>query len=208
MALTATIRRSSVVLLLGLAIGCSSANKARIPNNPDPIIKGDLTEDKAQRALEMKLAKQIEFLDQNSERYKDQVVALPSGDVTYYYKYYDMFPQGPDNVTITITPTDTFRPPYKAEARYRKVRQQTRYSRSKGRAAADTDFIRDEGIQKDVYVFDDGKWNLKSSTFDVTKTSVFRGDEWTVAQGRIRRVEEEKPEYFVDKLRTLFGLLD
>ena len=72
----------------------------------------------------------------------------------------------------------------------------------------DNDFIRDEGVQKEMYEFDGAKWELKSSIFEVRKTSVYDKDRWMASRGRIRRVEEEQPELFVDKLRNLFGLLD
>jgi fibronectin type 3 domain-containing protein len=72
----------------------------------------------------------------------------------------------------------------------------------------DNDFMRDEGIQNEKYEFDGAKWELKSSIFEVRKTSVYSEDRWLVTRGRIRRVEEEKPELFVDKVRNLFGLLD
>jgi hypothetical protein len=189
-------------------VGCSSASRHRIPGNPDPLIKGELTEDKAIRALQMKLEKQMVFLQENAEKYKKEVVEIPSGDSTYHYKYYDEFPEGPEKIKISIVPTDKFSPTYKAEAKYRKVRYQTRYTRSSGKAAADDDFIRDEGIQEDTFEFDGEKWRLKNSIFEVFKTSVYRKDQWMVSRGRLRRVEEEKPELFVDKVRTLFGLLD
>lgn len=201
-------KRWGLMLVLWLLIGCSSAEKARVPANPDPIITGEVTDQQLRRSLEEKIARQMEFLEQNKEDYKNEVVTAPSGNNKYYYKYYDEFPEGPDNTTIAITKTDTFSPSHRAEVKYRKVRYQTRYSRSSGKVKGDDDFIRDEGIQREVYEFDGQTWRLRSSMFEVTKTSVFRDDQWRASQGRINRVEEEKPEYFVDKVRTLFGLLD
>ena len=133
---------------------------------------------------------------------------MPSGDATYYYKYYDEFPEGTDNVNITVIPTGEFSPMYRAEVKYRKLRYRTRYTKSESRAAADTDFIRDEGFQNEVYEFKGGTWQLKSSIFEVTKTSIYGKDRWRTSQGRITRAEEQEPELFVDKLRTLFGLLE
>jgi len=197
-----------IALLVGLLASCSSAQTRRIPGNPDPLIKGEVTEEKAQRALEMKLAKQIRFLEQNSERFKDPVVSLPSGDAKYHFKCYDEFPEGSAGVDITIVPLETFSPSYKADVKYRKIRYQTRYTKSASRAAEDSDFIRDEGVQNEIYEFDGAKWELKSSIFEVRKTSVYSEDRWQASRGRIRRVEEEKPELFVDKVRNLFGLFD
>jgi hypothetical protein len=198
-----------MILLLGLTIGCSSANKSRISENPDPVIKGELTENSARDALETKVTNQMSFLEQNKESFRKQVVSAPSSDVAYYYKYYDEFPEGTKSADISILPGETvISPPYAATVKYRKVRSQTRYTKSEAKAESDNDFIRDEGIENDDYEFIDGKWRLKSAIFEVTKSSVYRNDRWTAAQGRIKRTEEEKPEYFVDKLRTLFGLLD
>ncbi len=197
-----------IALLVGLLASCSSAQTRRIPGNPDPLIKGEVTEEKVQRALEMKLAKQIEFLEQNSERFKKQVVSLPSGDAKYHFKHYDEFPEGPAGVDIAIVPLETFSPSHKADVKYRKIRYQTRYTKSASRAAEDSDFIRDEGVQNEIYEFDGAKWELKSSIFEVRKTSVYSEDRWQASRGRIRRVEEEEPELFVDKVRNLFGLFD
>ena len=197
-----------IILLLGLIVGCSSTEVRRLPSNPDPFIRGEMTEDKARRALEMKLTKQMEFLEENSGRFKKQVVALPSADIKYYYKYYDEFPEGPENLSVTITPLEALPLPYKGEVKYRKIRYQTRYTTSQRKAVNDNDFIRDEGVQKETYEFDGAKWDLKSSIFEVRKTSVYDEDRWTASRGRIRRVEEEQPELFVDKVQNLFGLLD
>jgi hypothetical protein len=202
------IRKRWAILLLGLFIGCSSTNKPRVPDAPDPVIEGNLTEDKAKEALEMKLAKQIKFLEENRERFKGQVVEVPSGDTTYYFKYYDDFPEDSDKVNVIVTAGESVSSPYLADAKYRKVRYQTRYTKSRGKASSDNDFIRDEGVQKDVYEFNGRAWQLRSSVFEVTKTSIYKNDQWMVLPGRLKRVEEEKPEYFIDKLRSLFGLLD
>ncbi|MBI4832263.1 MAG: hypothetical protein HY801_12090 [Candidatus Lindowbacteria bacterium] len=202
------IFKNCIILLLGLFIGCSSANKPRLPENSDPVIGGELSEEKARGTLETKLANQMRFAEENKESFKKQVVSVPSGEFTYYYKYYDEFPEE-KSVSISISPGDTvLAPAYTANVKYRKVRYQTRYTKSQAKAEDDNDFIRDEGFENDVYEFVDGKWRLKSSVFEVTKTSIYKDDRWTVMQGRIKRTEEEKPEYFVDKVRTLFGLLD
>jgi hypothetical protein len=180
----------------------------RVPKNPDPIIEGEVTQEKAQQALEMKLGREIKYLQENAEPFKAQVLPVRINQTTHYYKYYDEYPEGPGAITVSITPTKTLSPSYSAEAKYRKVRYQTRYSKSHSKASSDNDFIRDEGMQKDSYSFDGKTWSLQSSIFEVTKTSIYKEDQWVPSQARIKRLEEEKPEYFVDKLRTLFGLLD
>ncbi len=202
------IRIGLLAGLVALSSACSSASRFRIPKNPDPIIKGETTQEKAERALQMKLSKQITFLEGNKEQYKKQVVKIPSGQESFYCKYYDEFPEGSENVRIMVASTEQFSPLYTAQVKYRKVHYQTRYTKSASRAADDTDFIRDEGIQNDEYEFDGAIWHLTSSIFEVTRTSVYRKDRWTTTQDRVKRLEEEEPELFVDKVRTLFGLLE
>jgi hypothetical protein len=197
-----------VCFLVALLVGCSSTQGARMPSNPNPIVKGVATEDKARLALEMKLTKQIQYLEENKEKFKKQVVSLPDDEIKYYYKYYEEFPKGTEGLDITITPLEKYSHSYKGEAKYRKIRYQTRYTKSESRAANDNDFIRDEGMQKDIFEFDGAKWDLKSAVFEVRNTSVYSADNWRATRGRIRRVEEDKPELFVDKVRSLFGLLD
>ncbi len=198
----------SVLFLAALLAGCSSARKSRGPGNPDPLIKGVVTEEKAALALEMKLTKQFEYLEQNSEKFKSRVVSSPSSDVNYHYKYYDEFPEGIEGLDIEVKALETFSPSYVGNVEYRKIRYQTRYTNSKSRASKDKKFIRDEGVQRETHEFDQGKWSLKSSIFEVRNTSVYGEDRWRATRGRIRRVEEEKPDLFVDRVRNLFGLLD
>jgi hypothetical protein len=193
---------------VALLAGCSSAQKARIPSNPDPIVKGEVTEEKAALALERKLTKHITYLEENKDVFKNQVVSLPDEDIKYYYKFYEEFPEGTEDLSIKVTPLGTYGHSHRGEAKYRKIRYQTRYTKSASRAANDDDFIRDEGVQKEIYEFDGAKWELKSSIFEVRTTSVYSSDRWRATRGRIRRVEEDKPELFVDKVRTLFGLLE
>ena len=57
-----SFRISFMLLLLGVLASCSSAD-FRSPRHPDPIIKGEVTQEKAERALRMKLTRQIEFLN-------------------------------------------------------------------------------------------------------------------------------------------------
>jgi nitrous oxide reductase accessory protein NosL len=75
------LRLFSILFLAALLAGCSSAQKSRTPSNPDPLIKGEVTEEKARRALEMKLTKQIEYQEQNKEYFKTRVVSLPADEV-------------------------------------------------------------------------------------------------------------------------------
>jgi hypothetical protein len=110
--------------MVTLLVGCSSAQKARIPNNPNPIIKGEVTEEKAARALEMKLTKQIQYLEENKEKFKNQIVSLPDDDIKYYYKYYEEFPEGTEDLNIEVTPLEIYAHSHKGEAKYRKIRYQ------------------------------------------------------------------------------------
>ena len=208
MAQKALIRTFVALLLIVLIAGCSSAQKSRLPDDPDSLFKGEATKENVGDLLEMKVASQIRYMEQNSEEFKKQVVSLPSNNTRYHFKYYDEFPGGSDNIAIAIKPLDKVNILYKGEVKYRKIRYQTRLATSSGKASGDENFIRDEGVQREVYEFDGSLWRLKSSVFEVRKTSVYREDRWRAAQGRIRRVEEEEPELFVDKVRNLFGLID
>jgi len=202
------LKNTCITLVILALAGCSSAQKSRFPGNPDPVIKGEVNKDTVGLALKMKLEKQLDYLEENKEKFEKQVMSIRSGETQYHYKYYEEFPEGPEGLDIDVTPLETLSPAFKGEAKYRKIRYQTRYSKSGSRAADDTDFIRDEGVQEETYEFDGTKWQLKSSIFEVRKTSVYDEKGWRVTQGRLRRAEEDEPELFVDKVRSLFGLLD
>ena len=69
MAQKARIRTFVALLLIVLIAGCSSAQKPRLPHDPDPLFKGEATKENVGDLLEMKVADQIRYMEQNSEEF-------------------------------------------------------------------------------------------------------------------------------------------
>lgn len=192
---------------LGAALGCSTTPLHREHPQPDPLIKGQITEDKVERALRMKVMRRLEFLNDNKEYYQAQMVRTRIRGENYYFRFYDWFPGDWHDVKIAVTEQhddDPLVTTYEGTAEYPYVRYETLYAGSAARIKTTENFVRDEGRVHERYTFTGNVWNVQDRFFDVRRTSVYRDNEWTPVHRRIRRVEEKKPEYFVDKIRNLF----
>lgn len=195
------------VLALATTWGCATAPLHRDHPEPDPLIKGEITEDKVERALRMRTMRRLEYLNANKDYFQGQVVRTRIGGEQYYFRFYDWFPGDTEDVKVAVTPQRDDRPvvvTYKGEVEYPRVRYETLYSNKAPRITTTTQFVRDEGIVHERYDFVGTTWRLRDSYFDVEHTSIYRDDEWVPVRNRLRRVEENQPELFVDKIRNLF----
>lgn len=201
----------AVLAAVLVAAGCTSAPLYREHPQPDPVIKGELTPEKLEKALRMKVMRRLEYLNENRDDFQAQVVRTRIKGQNYFFRFYDYFPGDWHDVQIEMhDQTESEEPqvvPYEATVRYPRVRYETLYAGSADRIQTTDTFVRDEGLAKERYAFNGMTWELQDSFFDVKRTSVYRDNEWVPVQQRIRRVEQKQPEYFVDKIKNLFGFL-
>jgi hypothetical protein len=108
---------------------------------------------------------------------------------------------------FSINETESTVKPYEATVTVRKARFTTKYHTSRSACARDKEFIRDIGMQTDAYVYENGKWTLMHSLFEVEKTSVLRGDAWTDVTGKADRTVEDERESVFGRVGAFFRRL-
>ena len=122
----------------------------------------------------------------------------------YFYKRFDLYPAGEDKPEIRLKETGSSLKPYEANVAIGKARFTTKYHTSRAACARDKEFIRDIGTQTDTYVYENGRWNLIYSLFEVEKTSALHGDRWEDVTGKVERIAQDGDESFFGKVAGFF----
>ena len=198
--------RTILLLMIGLCLtvlGCGHQALQRAPSSRGALLAGEKTQEEVTDALRSVVKNRIEYTTEHRDEFKNEVLDTRVGGERYYYRTYDEYPDGAWGFVVDVTKTSSPLATYEATVTYRKIGYETVLYKSKRRARRDKDFIRDEGVQRDHYVLTGGLWSLKGSTFEVSVSSVYEADRW-VRRRDIKRMEEEKPELFLDKIGNLF----
>ena len=115
----------------------------------------------------------------------------------YYYKEYEVYHQGAEDMRIEIREVDALSTPFRAEVSLAKQRFATRLHRERDAAATDNDFLRDTGKEQLTYELRNGRWMKVGSLFLSERTERNEGGEWVPVEERVERTvktEEEAAE--------------
>jgi len=113
----------------------------------------------------------------------------------YFYKQYEVYPQGAADLKITMQEKESRSVPYIADVTMSKQRYATRMHRKRGEAEQDRNFLRDTGTETDTYELRNGKWARVGSMFVATKSEENVNGEWLPVDETVKRTvasEEEK----------------
>jgi ParB-like chromosome segregation protein Spo0J len=152
--------------------------------------------DKLKRAAK----EQIETAEQRRLEDESTVRSAPP----YFYRRFELYPEGADEPEISLKETDSSLKPYEADVAVRKARFTTKYHTSRTVCAQDKEFIRDVGMQTDTYVYENRQWNLVYSLFEVEETRVLRGDEWVDVTGKAERMAQDRGVSFFGRVGGFF----
>lgn len=202
--------RPWAVVAACVVTGCSISPHRREHPKPNPVILGQLTQDKLHKALRLKVERRLEYLNAHRDTYQAQVITTMIDDERYYFRYYDVFPDDWSSIHVEVKPIEDSDPlvaNWEGTVTFPRVRYETLYATSADRIRTTNNFVRDEGTEQEHYKFTGQVWEFQDGFFDVKRTSVYRDNEWVEVPRRIRRVEEKQPEYFIDKIANLFGFL-
>jgi len=122
----------------------------------------------------------------------------------YFYKRFELYPASLGQPEFSIKETASTLKPYEAAVTARKARFTTKYHASRYTCARDEEFIRDIGKQTDTYVYENGKWTLMHSLFEVEQTSVLRGDTWADVTGTVDRMGDTERLSFFGRVGAFF----
>lgn len=116
----------------------------------------------------------------------------------YYFREYAVYPDGPEDFEIEFREVDSRTRPLMSEVRLNKIRYSTRMHRKYDRAAADTNFLRDTGVEVLVYEWHNGRWTRTGAIFNAQKTEEQIDGVWQPRRDEIVRVDPaaEQPGWF------------
>jgi hypothetical protein len=121
----------------------------------------------------------------------------------YFFRQYDVYPEGASNLKIVVQEKESRSAPLIADVTVVKQRFATRLHRKRVEAEDDTDFLRDTGADTVTYELRGGKWTRVGSIFIASKTEQKVNGEWSPVPEAVKRTppsEEQKPKGFLKRI--------
>jgi len=120
----------------------------------------------------------------DSEKREHRIIAR----APYYYKEYEVYPDGSEGYEILIQETESRTAPYVADVKLAKLRFATRFHRTLEDARQDAEFLRDTGTETITYEWRNGQWVRAGSIFIADATEEWVEGQWVVAEHGVERV--------------------
>lgn len=115
----------------------------------------------------------------------------------YYFKEYADYPNGSDNLEITLQETDSRTAPVQAKVQYEKVRYVTKLHTRRTAAEADRNFYRDTGEEVMTFELRNNRWVQLGTTFVAERSEEQVAGEWRPVQERTPRLmQDQEPRGF------------
>ncbi len=190
-----TLGVASVLMVLAAGLGTGCATGKDSPGPADAIVEEEGT---GTQDLEGRLAKivrrDIEAEERAGVDARNEVIRRKP----YYFKEYAEFPQGSDNLAITLYETESRSAPYRADVRFPKVRFATKLQRRRETARTDDNFLRHTGHETQAFELRNGRWVRLGSTFVAEKTEQRVDGTWqaVVEQPKVFAEPEDEPGFF------------
>jgi len=113
----------------------------------------------------------------------------------YFYKEYEVYPEGSDRFDVTIQERESRNIPLIADVAIDKQRFATRFHRKRQEAQNDMKFLRDTGTETITYELQGGRWVRVGSLFVASKSEEKVNGEWVpVKETQSRTVAGEQGE--------------
>lgn len=113
----------------------------------------------------------------------------------YFYREYEVYPDGPDRFDVTTQERESRTTPLIADVVLAKQRFVTRLHRNRKKAQSDTNFLRDTGTETITYELRNGGWVRVGSLFVASESEENVNGEWVPLEETAKRTvaaEEEK----------------
>lgn len=191
-----SLRISMVVLLIACTLELSGCAGRRGGNAPpmaltesemaDPAV-GHVEQVRklARRDIETELRTRIE--DKERVRFERP----------YYFKEYADYPNGSEDLEITLQETDSRTAPVQAKVQYDKIRYVTKLHTRSTAAEADRHFYRDTGEEIMTFELRNNRWVKLGATFVAERSEELVAGEWQPLQERTPRLmEDQEPRGF------------
>ena len=179
----------STLIIVAIAGGCASKGGDK-GSEPSVDVSASADADR-----EAELRQLVKRHIETAQRTQDEREAELIRRHPYFYKEYGVYPGGSDNYEVDIQESELRTVPYLANVRIEKMRYATRFHRNRNEAAADSNFLRDTGVETLSYQWRGNAWKRVGALFVAEKTEENVNGEWVPPQEEIKRTvaqEEEK----------------
>ena len=177
------------VLMVGLT-GCATMRDmfGRSPNNDEAsAVATDAATDVSTSDYEARLRGTVDHMIASADTTPDFVRHKP-----YFYKAYEVYPDGASSYDVVLTEKDSRTVPYMAEVTVPKIRYATALHKNRGDAREDTNFFREKGTETRSYELRYGDWVFVGSMFQVERKEEQINGEWVPAQEEVAKAVTEE----------------
>jgi len=113
----------------------------------------------------------------------------------YFYKQFDVYPEGAAILEMVIQETESQTAPAIADVQLPRIRYVTQFHRKREAALEDDRFIRDTGTETLTYELRKNEWHKIGSLFVAEKTEKQVDGQWVAVEAEIQRTaQSEEPE--------------
>jgi hypothetical protein len=200
----------TLVLVIVAAVVCGSLSSCAMfgfgskpaPEiaQPQPVTAKDFESD-----LQKIVRNGIDAANKSNDEQKSRIIRK----TPYFYKQYDVYPDGSDGFKMVIQEKERKGSPYVADVTIPKQRFATRLHRKRAEAEGDVDFLRDMGTETVTYEVRNGRWVRVSSLFVADKSEEKINGEWVPVKETVKRTvpaEEDKSKGFLRRTwSSIFG---
>lgn len=185
-----------LLIAFSIVIGCArTENRLGHSSSTGTIDKKfTMTREEAQSRLRELIKEYIQETGQSTESKSVPVIHKRP----YYYREFFIYPEGPEGFQVNFKDVDSRTRPLAGEVHIKKIRYSTRMHRKYDLAAADTDFLRDMGVETLIFEWRNGRWIKTGALFEAESTEVQINGQWTPLKEKTVRISpgEERPGWF------------
>ena len=186
-----SLRISMVVLLIACALELSGCAGRRGGSEPPLALTESEVADPAVGHVEQvrKLARRSIETDLRTRNDDKERVRF---ERPYYFKEYADYPNGSNDLEITLQETDSRTAPVQAKVKYEKVRYVTKLHTRRTAAEADRNFYRDTGEEIMTFELRNNRWVQLGATFVAERSEESVAGEWQPVQERTPRLTPDE----------------
>ena len=188
-----------LVIIATAMVGCAHFLRGGEPPETVSVAAGEDPEAALRSHIEAKIA---EAARAEQDPQPELVHARP-----FYYREFNVYPEGPGQYGLTIRETGSQTAPYEAEVRMPILRYATRMRRDRRDAEQDTNFLRSRGMKTLTYHFKHRNWVHRGSLFVAEQVEQRVDGEWVALREDVQRALTQEPDegFFGRIWSSIFG---
>ncbi len=188
-----------LAIIVMVMAGCAHFRRGGEPPETVSVAAGEDPEAALRSHIEEKIA---EAARAEQDPQPELVHARP-----FFYREFNVYPEGPGQFDLSIRATDSQTTPYEAEVRMPVLRYATQMRRDRRDAEEDTNFLRSWGMKTHTYHFRHSNWVHRGSLFVAEQVEQRVDGEWVALREDVQRaLTQERDEGFFGRIwSSIFG---